>query len=162
VSTLTAVREPSKPREKTPTTNVDYVVTRDPNSGDPEGLISNFPDRFTETAREINDLLTWPEGWDGDDAPRPDPTAIRRALRWAEELYRDLRAGLWIKPHISADDGGEVTFEWWKGRKKLTVYVSPAAVEYVKVEKLGSSVKLEDGLIDPSKKRLALWNWLTS
>jgi hypothetical protein len=162
VSTLTATRVQSKPREKTPTTNVDYVVTRGPNSGEPEGLISNFPDRFSETARDIYDLLTWPEGWDDDDAPRPDPTSVRRARSWAEGFYRDLKAGLWIKPHVSADDGGEVTFEWWKGRKKLSVYVSPTAVEYVKVEKLDSSVRVEDGLIDPPKKRLALWHWLTS
>lgn len=162
MSTLSAVQAPPKPRAKTPTTNVDYVVTRDPNSGEPEGLISNFPDRFSQTAREISDLLTWPEGWDDDDAPRPNPTSIRRARLWAEELYRDLRAGLWIKPHVSADEGGEVTFEWWKGRKKLTVYVSPTAVEFIKVEKLDTSVRMEDGLIDPPKKRLVLWNWLTS
>lgn len=162
MSTFSAVQAPPKPRLSTPTTKVDYVVTRDPEADEPETLVSNFPNRFPETAREIADLITWPEGWDDYDAPRPSPTSIRRALSWSEELYRDLDARLWIKPHISADDGGEVSFEWWKGRKKLSVYVSPKAIEYVRVEKTGSSPKIEDGPIETTQKRRELWNWLIS
>ncbi len=162
MSTLSAVQAPPRPREKTPTTRVDYVVTRDLKESESSALVSNFPNRFPETAREIAALITWPEDWDDDDDPRPNPTSIRRALYWAEDLYRDLSAGLWIKPHVSTDDGGEVSFEWWKGRKKLSVFVSPAAVEYIIVEKLDSSVRMEDGLIETPKERLRLWNWLTS
>jgi hypothetical protein len=162
VSTFSPVQAPPKPKVSTPTAKVDYVVTRDPEEGEPETLVSNFPNRFPETAREIADLITWSDGWDDYDAPRPDPTAIRRALSWSEELYRDLSAGLWIKPHISSDDGGEVSFEWWKGRKKLSVYVSPKAIGYIRVEKVGSSPKMEDGLIETPKKRRELWNWLIS
>jgi hypothetical protein len=162
VSTFSAVQALPRPRESTPTTKVDYVVTRDLKGGESEALVSNFPNRFPETERKIAELMTWPEGWDDYDAPRPDPTSVRRARSWAEDLYRDLSAGLWIKPHVSADEGGEVSFEWWKGRKKLTVYISPEAVEYVKVEKVGSSVKMEDGPIETPKERRRLWNWLIS
>ncbi len=162
MSTFSAFAAPPKPKEETPTTKVDYVAPKGPNNEVPETLVTNFPNRFPETERKIADLMTWPEGWDGYDAPKPNPASVRRARSWAEELYRDLSAGLWIEPHVSADDGGEVSFEWWKGRKKLTVYISPKAVEYIKVEKVDSSVKMEDGLIEAPKKRRELWNWLTS
>ena len=138
------------------------AMKRGRNDGEPETLVRNFPNRFPETEAKIDELRNWQDGWDGYDAPKPDPTSIRRARSWAEELYKDLSAGLWIKPHISADDGGEVSFEWWRGRKKLTVYISPKAVEYIKVEKTGSSPKMEDGFIETPKKRRELWNWLIS
>lgn len=162
MSTITADQALHKPKESTPTTKVDYVVTRDAKGDEPDALVNNFPNRFPETEKKIFELLTWPEGWDGYDAPKPNPASVRYARLWAEELYRDLSAGLWIKPHISADDDGEVSFEWWKGRKKLTVYVFPGAVEYIKVERIGSSARMEDGLIDTPTKHRELWNWLIS
>jgi len=29
--------------------------------------------------------------------------------------------------------GGDVVFEWWRGKKKLTVYIGDEIAEYVKV-----------------------------
>ena len=70
---------------------------------------------------------------------------------------------MWIKPRISSDEYGDVTFEWWKNQKKLTVYVSSDTVEYVKVEKVdSSSLEMDDGSIETSKDGSALWHWLIS
>jgi hypothetical protein len=162
LSTLSVFAAPPKPRESTPTTIIDYVVPKDRSDGEPQALIKNFPNRYPELERKIGDLMTWPEGWDGYDAPKPNPASVRHARSWAEELYRDLSAGLWIEPHVSADEDGEVSFEWWKGRKKLTVYVTPKAVEYIKVDKTNSSLEMEDGSIETPKDRRVLWNWLLS
>ena len=106
--------------------------------------------------------MTWSEGWDGYDAPKPNPASVTHARSWVEELYRDLSAGLWIEPHVSADEDGEVSFEWWRGRKKLTVYVTPTAVEYIKVDKTNSSLEMKDGSIETPRDRRILWNWLLS
>jgi len=162
MSTFSAVQVTPKPKESTPTTKVDYVVTRGEYSDEPEALVNNFPNRFPELERKIDDLMTWPEGWDGYDAPKPNPASVRHARSWAEALYRDLSSGLWIEPHVSADEDGEVSFEWWKGRKKLTVYVTPKAVEYIKVDKTNSSLEMEDGSIKTPVDRRTLWNWLLS
>jgi hypothetical protein len=162
MSTLSVFANPPKPQQSTPTTKVDYVAPKDRNDGEPQALIKNFPNRFPEIERKIADLMTWPEGWDGYDAPKPNPASVRHARSWAEELYRDLSAGLWIEPHVSADEDGEVSFEWWKGRKKLTVYISPKAAEYVKVERRDTGTEMEDGDIGPPPKRRELWNWLRS
>jgi hypothetical protein len=112
--------------------------------------------------RKIAELLTWPEGWDGHDAPKPNPDSVKHARLWSKELHETLGAGLWIEPHISADEEGEVSFEWWKGQKKLTVYVSPREVEYIKVEKVGSSLQMNDGFILSPGECRALWKWLHS
>ncbi len=162
MSKFSAVQAPPRPKLSTPTANVDYVVTRQSGDDEPKTLVTNFPNRFPETARRIVDLMTWPEGWNGYDAPKPNPASVRHALLWAEDLYRDLSAGLWIDPHISADEDGEATFEWWKGQKKLTVYVTSKEVEYIKVEKVNSSLEMEDGFIETPKDRRMLWNWLLS
>lgn len=162
MSTLSVDATLPKPQASTPTTKVDYVVSRDVNGNEPEALVKNFPNRFPETEKKIFELMTWPEGWDGYDAPKPNPVSVRHARSWAEDLYRDLSAGLWIEPHVSADEDGEVSFEWWKGRKKLTVYVTPTAVEYIKVDKTNSSLEMKDGSIETPKDHLILWNWLLS
>jgi hypothetical protein len=149
-------------------TSVDYDVHRSDDvrqssdEDEPKSLYKNFPDRFSETERDIDDLLTWREGWDGHDAPKPNPASITHARSWAERLHRHVSAKLWIKPHVSADEDGDISFEWWKGRKKLTFYISPGEAEYVMVEKVDSSLKIEDGSIDTSKKLGTLWNWLIS
>ena len=112
--------------------------------------------------QDIVDLLTWQEGWDGYDAPKPNPELVAAAYEWIRGLYRDVRNGLWIEPHVSADEDGEVALEWWKGRKKLTVYVTPKEVEYIKVEKVNSSLEMKDGSIERPEDRRTLWNWLLS
>ena len=110
----------------------------------------------------VVNLLTWQEGWDGYDAPKPEPESVAAAYEWVRSLYRDVSNVLWIEPRVSADDDGEVSFEWWKGRKKLTVYVFAETIEYIKVEKTETSPKMEDGSIDSPIKRRELWNWLIS
>lgn len=152
---------PLKPKTSTNTT-VDYYIPRGSVDSPSTTLIQNFPNRFPETEREIHDLLRRSEGWDGYEAPQPNPASIAHARSWAEQLYRDVRAELWLKPHVSSDEGGDVSFEWWKGQRKLTVYVSPREVEYIKVEKVGSSLEMKDGSIGTDKGCSALWHWLIS
>lgn len=157
MSTLSARAKPPKPQESTPTTKVDYVAPKERNDGEPGALVKNFPNRFPETEHKIADLMTWPETW---DASKPNPVSVRRALSWAEELYRDLSAGLWIEPHISADEDGDVVFEWRRNNKKLVVYVSPQAVEYLKIEGSAVDSDIADGTIETPKESRMLWRWL--
>lgn len=138
------------------------VYNVEPKSIHKRSIYRNFDTPLSETERDVCDLLWWPEGWDGYDAPKPNAASIRHAHPWVRDLYRDVRAELWIKPHVSADEEGNVAFEWWKGQKKLTVYVSPGAVEYVKVERANSSLEMKDGSIEAPGDRLTLWNWLRS
>lgn len=138
-----------------------YNVGPEPTDGS-RMLYRNFDTPFAATVREICELRWWPEGWNGYDAAKPNPDSIEHAYSWITQLYRDLSAELWIKPHVIADADGDVVFEWWKGQKKLTIYVSPQTVEYVTVEGPDIASDMDDGVIETSRDSRMLWLWLTS
>ena len=142
-------------------TIVDYYVRQRSNDNEPEALVKNFRNQLPETERDIANLLRQVEEGVAHDDTVPNPVSVKHALSWAEQLYRDVRAELWLKPRVSADEDGEVVFEWWKGRKKLSVYISPTTAEYITVEKTGSSVTMEDGPVGMPTDRRRLWHWLT-
>lgn len=112
--------------------------------------------------RDVVDLLKRREGWDGYDAPKPKPESVAAAYEWVRGLYRDVRGVLWEEPLVTADEEGDVVFEWWRGRKKLTVYVSLETAEYVKVERRDIGTEMHDGAIETDRGRRELWNWLLS
>jgi hypothetical protein len=125
-------------------------------------VLKNFRTPLSNTEEDLANLLSWGEGWDGYEAPQPRRVSINAACEWARELYRDVSHVLWIKPLITADEEGDVVFEWWRGSKKLTVYVSPNTVEYVRVERRGTNAEVTDGDIETPLERRKLWNWLLS
>jgi hypothetical protein len=161
VSRLACCPPEQSSREFTPpTVMVGYFVQRGSGDNKPKALHKNFRDPLSDAERDIYDLYRWPEGWNGYDAAKPNPASIAHAQAWITQLYRDIRAALWIEPHVIADADGDVVFEWWNGRKKLTVYVSPNAAEYVKVEGPDISSDMEDGTIETPEDRRMLWYWL--
>ncbi len=113
------------------------------------------------TMREIIGLLAWPEEWDGYQMA-PSHSAVAHAIAWIRDLHKDTETldKEWIDPFVVADARGNVVFEWWKGRKKLTIYVSPTTSEYVKVWGPDIFSEMEDGGAETSEERRALWRWL--
>jgi hypothetical protein len=130
----------------------------------PEPIYENFRTPLEETFEDIDVLRTWPEEWDGYQVA-PSRDSITRAHTWIASLYADVEDAStsewqWIDPLVVADAHRNVVFEWWKGHKKLTVYVTPTAVEYVKV--WGSDIfsEMDDGDIKSAENRRTLWRWL--
>jgi hypothetical protein len=111
----------------------------------------------------ITSLLSWPKEWDGYQMA-PSRESVTRAFRWIKDLYEDVPAmgEEWIDPLIGADAHGNVVFEWWEDHKKLTVYVTPTEVEYVKVSGPDIFSDMEDGEVEGVEDRRALWHWLTT
>jgi hypothetical protein len=148
------------------TTSASYRIDQAPEGGLKHGaerrLYKNFRTLLSQTEEDIASLLRWEKGWDGYEAPEPKQASIDAACAWVRELYRDVRDALWIRPLVTADEEGDIVFEWWRGRKKLTVYVSPDTVEYVKVERRETGTEMTDGSIETPRKRRELWNWLLS
>ena len=56
----------------------------------------------------------------------------------------------------------EIVLEWWKGEKKLAIYASPGAIEYVKVWGPDIFSEMEDGNIENAQDFQSLWRWLTA
>lgn len=110
----------------------------------------------------LDALAALPQGWDGHGSAEPHSDSIANARQLIEASYAALRAAPntgWRNPHVSASESGEVAFEWWNGSNKLTAYVSPAAMTYIKSWGSDTINDMDDG--DLSARRLVeLWTWL--
>ncbi len=110
----------------------------------------------------IRSLLTWQDNWNGYGAPAPDIQAVEYAVSWISVLYTDMsELGLpWLEPNVTASADGEVVFEWWRGGKKLTVYVGHGSAEYVQVWGADVDQEMAEGNADGSATRRGVWRWL--
>ena len=82
---------------------------------------------------------------------------------WVSEVnFLISEVGLpWIEPLINYVDQ-EVTLEWWNANKKLTIYFSGAAIDYIRVWGANIKNEMEDGEIMNPFSFVALWQWLIS
>lgn len=116
---------------------------------------------LTETVKDVYGLRDLsPE--DGYDVEAPNLKTIEKAASWAIRMYWDaLETGRgWHKPHITADQDGDVMFEWWNRDRALTIYVSEDDVTYIKGWGLDIENDMEDGEATTSEIRRTLWAWL--
>jgi hypothetical protein len=104
---------------------------------------------------KLHEFEFLPENWDGYDSVRPQIVSINKAVRWIEivpcQSYSD--------PHISADQGGVITFEWISDMKRLTLYFDKIiqCVRTKKGEYDNTSDDLDESLCDFSP----IWAWFS-
>ena len=119
---------------------------------------------LSKTIAKIEDLCSRGENWGGCSSDAPNPDAIARSKGWISDMYRDNQIlGLeWLDPHVSTNEFGDVSFEWWKGSRKLTVYVS--ACDTLLLQVWGPSIQNEmsEATADTSAERQSAWQWLMS
>lgn len=91
------------------------------------------------------------------------PRLSLRLKFWISEVnFLISEVGLpWIEPLINYVDQ-EVTLEWWNANKKLTIYFSDAAIDYIRVWGANIKDEMEDGEIVNPFSFVALWQWLIS
>jgi hypothetical protein len=101
--------------------------------------------------------------WDGNGSARPNLGAITKAAEFAKDFYRNARLSgyQWIAPHVSADESGDVSFEWWHNEHKLTVYVDPNSARYIQVWGEDIDHQMIDGPLERDRF-LGLWRWLNA
>lgn len=116
------------------------------------------------TLQQVVSLAERKAGWDGYDALAPDAEATARAEMWLRDLYHDVQdhGQVWLVPHVTASAGGEVVLEWWKGPKKLTVYLSADEASFVQVWGPDIVADMAEGDASSAASRQTLWAWLTS
>ena len=121
-----------------------------------------LPADLESTFVDVDTLKSLESGWNGYDVAAPKIEAIHDAISWIEQMYEDvMRSGLeWRKPHVAADEHGDVTFEWWHGDKGLTIYVSAVGgVSYLKDWGPDMVEEMEVGAVTTSEERRELWAW---
>jgi hypothetical protein len=79
-------------------------------------------------------------------------------------VFRDTitSAGLsWVEPHRSGDTN-EVSLEWWKGKKNLTVFIRGYQTEVLKVWGSNINDEMKEMPIATRDELLVLWRWFTA
>ena len=109
---------------------------------------------------ERHQLKPWHKTLRGSAAPTAE--AVRSAREWLRKLARaaDSSGAAWAPPHISASEDGAVTFEWWRADRKITLYFSDAAPEFLKVWGPHIFEEMESGTLGTFDTYRDLWLWL--
>ncbi len=82
------------------------------------------------------------------------------ARSWITSLFQTVASLGWIKPNVTGGPEGGVVFEWWYGKRKLTVYIEEQSIEYVQVWGTDVDAKITDGSIESVSDSRKLWMWL--
>ena len=103
------------------------------------------------------------DNWDGYGSPAPTTEVIV----YAREALAMLHAGAlaqstaWTEPHISCNERGHVTLEWWKGSQTLTLYVRSAnKLDYLKAWGSNIDSEMKNGSVEGIADFIALSRWL--
>ena len=127
-------------------------------------MFADLQEALKETLTKLRNLLTWSAGWNGYDSLAPSSDAVLHAENWIVRLFLEVAdLGLtWIQPNVIADANGDVVFEWWHGKKKLTVYIEDESAEYVQVWGTNIHSEMSNGDAEPISTCRSLWLWLVS
>ena len=114
------------------------------------------PSALDRARADIKALRSLKEGRFGINAGASHLGSLSNADTWVQEMYQDAKAVGWRDPHITLDHENDVCFEWWHGKRALTVYISPEESWYLK----SCGANMSDGNADSSEERRNIWDWL--
>ena len=114
-------------------------------------------------AQKLAFLEKLKDNWDGHGSLAPSPEIIVHA----REALALLQAGAlargvaWVEPHMSCNERGQVTLEWWKENRTLTLYVrSGNELDYLKAWGSDIASEMQEGGIEGLGDFIALSQWL--
>ncbi len=112
------------------------------------------------TRAKLYNLLTWSMDSNGMFPPQQD--VVKYAESWVVKLFleaKNLHLD-WIEPNVTANEDGEVVFEWWHDKRKLTIYIEGQNAEYVQVWGDTIDAAISDGNAKSIEVCRSLWIWL--
>ncbi len=119
-------------------------------------------DLLVGTYNRLESLRTWGDDWDGCGALAPDPAAIANAKRWITSLFREVQSHILplSRPNVTANVEDEIVFEWRNGARRISVYVTPTSVEYVKSWGMDVYSEMADGDADSAEAQRDILHFL--
>jgi hypothetical protein len=103
--------------------------------------------------------------WDGRGGQPASNPLSSRAADLIENFYRIAAntAFGWSDPVLNLSDDGSLVMEWWRGLKKLTIYVAPAEKPvFVRVWGDDIDTEMDDGTLANVENFAVLWVFLNS
>lgn len=115
----------------------------------------------TRASAEIVQVSKREEDWDGCGSAKPIEDACSRASAEVTNFIEAAFAeGLdWQQPHVGSNEVGEISFEWWRGEKKFTVYVGPADMRYVCSWGADINNAMDAGVLSSPDGFIQKWRW---
>lgn len=113
--------------------------------------------------RQLDGLTALGADWDGQGSLPPSAAVLDHARDALAVLHAGAlsRGIIWTDPHVGCNERGQVTFEWWKGSRSLTLFVrSGTELDYLKAWGPDVERDMEDGPIHGLNDFLALSRWL--
>lgn len=103
---------------------------------------------------DLNKMKSLKANWDGYGSSKPKSQFINIAKNFIKNFYvisKSFDPSFFLDPHVTAGADGEIVFEWWSNSdKKLTIYVTPNEISFIKV-KGENTEDMEDGLLALNK-----------
>jgi len=128
-------------------------------ASDQSGESSIFLIGLSTTLAKIGSLRLLNDDWDGMGSNAPSDEQIACANAWTAQFKRVIDSD-WKPPHVSASEDGDVTFEWWNGEKKLTIYIRATRPEYIIAWGADIDNEMSDGVIATGGQFNEMWRWL--
>lgn len=100
--------------------------------------------------------------WDGAGSPAPSSAAVAAASARLTDFYRVCisQNAPWFAPHVSASEAGDITFEWWKKDRKITLYIGEDALELVRVWGPNVFDEMDVTMLESPAHFSSAWTWL--
>ena len=114
-------------------------------------------------AKSFSSLKGLQNNWDGHGSPAPTEALMAEARETLALLHAGSMArGLhWDEPHIGVNERGQITMEWWKDERSLTVFVrAKDRADYLKAWGKDIEAEMEDGELNRLSDFTALIRWL--
>lgn len=117
---------------------------------------------LSATIAELQDLLTWPDGWNSYDALAPNSDAVAHAITWITAFYHHITSiqQQWIAPNVTASADGAVVFGWRHAQRSLEICIDEQDIYYLQAWGRSVNAKLIDGSIHAIDDMQQLWQWL--
>lgn len=113
-----------------------------------------------QTLARLYSLWGLDDNWDSFGSARPCHGAIQHTTILLPLLYGAATAmGGWKDPLVSADERGDISLEWWRGERYLTLTITADDAEHLRLWELDITDELADGPLDMMQFAL-LWRWL--
>lgn len=119
------------------------------------------PQSFLSTKKKLDKISESVQNWNRQNKNAPNKETIAAASAWLQNIFLSLRnveIG-WISPHVTSDEDGNVVFEWWKGDKTFSVYVSKNASWFVSAWGANIQDEMTDGDASNMENQIKLFDW---
>lgn len=129
-------------------------------SGD-QAALDVAPYLTQASKQRLRAVASLSEDWDGAGSASPTPASVANSLTKLPEICKvAMLAGIWIPPHISASEAGEITFEWWEGSRKLTIYFGDHDMEVIRVWGADMEHEMDQRVVAGPADLAPAWAWL--